>query len=134
MLTTLGQYIGGKVVTAILVVSGSGAAIWFWRHPEDLATIWVTLKYVIVWLGFVVILPWASCFVTPWVVEKESNFAAGLMLGGYSVADAVVAFCLIGRIGGLGGFTWMILLLGFLAAAVYNLKVCEYQAGRLDEL
>jgi hypothetical protein len=24
-------------------------------------------------------------------------------------------------------------LLGFLAAAVYNLKVCEHQAGRLEE-
>jgi hypothetical protein len=133
MLTSIGQYIGGKVVTAILVVAGAGAVTWFWRHPEDLRTIWQTLKYVVTWLGFVLVLPWATFFVTTWVVSKDSNAATALMLVGYVVADAIVAFCLIGRIRGLGGFTWMLLLLGFLAAAVYNLKVCEYQAGRLED-
>ncbi len=134
MLTTFGQYIGGKAVTAVLVVSGAGALIWFWRHPEDLQTIWQTLKYVVVWLGFVLVLPWATFFVTPWIVSKDSNFAAGLMLAGYVVLDAIVAFCLIGRISGLGGFTWMLLILGFLAAGVYNLKVCEFQAERAESV
>jgi hypothetical protein len=89
---------------------------------------------VLVWLGVVLILPWATFFVTPWIVSKESNLAAGLMLAGYVLADAVVAFCLIGRISGLGSLTWMVLFLGFLSAAVYTLKVCEYQASRLEEL
>lgn len=133
MLTTIGQYVGSKVVTAILVVSGSGAVIWFYRHPEDLATVWQTLKYVVTWIGIVLALPWATFFVTSWVVAKDSNLAVALMLAGYAVADAVVAFCLIGRIFGLDGFVWILLLLGFLAAAVYNLKVCEYQAERLEE-
>ena len=133
MLTSIGQYVGGKVVTAILVVAGAGAVIWFWRHPEDLRTIWQTLKFVLAWLGLVLVLPWATFFVTPWVVSKDSNWAAALMLLGYTAADAIVAFCLIGRVSGLGGFTWMLLLLGFLAAAVYNLKVCEYQAERLED-
>jgi hypothetical protein len=133
MLTTIGQYIGGKVITAILVVSGAGAVIWFWKHPEQLETIWQTIKYVLTWMGFVVVLPWATFFVTPWVVAKDSNAVAALMLLGYVLADAGVAFCLMGGVGGHGGFTWMILLLGFLAAAVYNLKVCEHQAGRLEE-
>ena len=133
MLTTIGQYIGGKVITAILVVSGAGAVIWFWKHPEQLETIWQTIKYVLTWMGFVVVLPWATFFVTPWVVAKDSNAAAGIMLLGYVLADAGVAFCLMGGISGHGGFTWMILLLGFLAAAVYNLKVCEYHAGRCED-
>ncbi len=133
-MTAIGQYVGGKVITAILVVSGAGAVIWFWKHPEQLETIWQTLKYVVAWLGFVLILPWATFFVTPWVVSKDSNTAAALMLAGYVVADAIVAFCLIGRVTGLGGFTWVLLLLGFLAAAVYNLKVCEHQADRLEEI
>ncbi len=133
MLTTIGSYVTGKVVTAILVVSGAGAVIWFWNHPEQLETIWMTLKYVAVWLGVVAVLPWATFFVTPWVMKLESNAASGAMLGGYTLADAVVAFCLMGRITGLGGFTWMILFLGFLSAGVYNLKVCEYQANRWEE-
>ena len=134
MLTSIGQYVGGKVVTAVLFVAGAGAVIWFWKHPDDLRTIWQTLKYVAAWLGFVLVLPWATFFVTPWVIAKDSNLAAALMLFGYVLADAIVAFCLIGRVSDLGGFTWMLLLLGFLAAAVYNLKVCEYQAERLEAL
>lgn len=133
MLTTLGQYITGKVVTFILVVSGAGAVIWFWRHPEQLETIWQTIKYVLTWLGFVVILPWAFFFVARWVVAKESNLAAALMLAAYVLADAIVALLLVGGVSGHNFLTWMVLVLGFLSAAVYNFKVCEYQAERLEE-
>ncbi len=134
MFTTIGQYIGGKVVTAILVVSGAGAVIYFWRHPEALATIWTTLKYALVWIGIVLVLPWATFFVTSWVVAKESNTAAALMLLGYTLADAVVAFLLIGGIRGLDTLQWGVLILGFLSAGVYNFKVCEYQAERLESI
>ncbi len=133
MLTAIGQYVGGKVITALLVVSGAGAVIWFWKHPEDLQTIWATIKYVLTWLGFVLVLPWATFFVARWVVAKDSNAAAAGMLAGYTLLDAVVAFCLMGGVRGHGGFTWVLLLIGFLAAAVYNLKVCEFQAERLEE-
>ena len=134
MLTALGKYVGGKVVTAILVVAGAGAVIWFWRHPEDLKTIWLTIKYVLVWLGFVLVLPWATFFVTPWIVGRESNMAAALMLAGYVVADAIVAIVLMDGVRGHGALTWMVVLLGFLSAGVYNFKVCEFQAGRLEDL
>jgi hypothetical protein len=134
MLEAIGQYVGGKVITALLVVSSAGAVIWFWRHPEHLETIWVTLKYVLVWLGFVLILPWATFFVTTWVVSKESNTAAGLMLAGYSLADAIVAFLLMGGVRGHNGLTWFVVVLGLLSAGVYNFKVCEYQAERLEDL
>jgi len=132
MLTAIGQYVGGKVITAVLVVSGAGAVIWFWKHPEHLETIWATIKYVLIWMGVVGVLPWAFFFVTPWVVSKDSNAAAGLMLLGYSIADAVVAFCLMGGVSGHGSLTWMVVLIGFLAAAVYNLKVCEHQAEQCE--
>lgn len=131
--TAIGQYIGAKVVTTVLVVSGAGAVIWFWRHPEQLETIWETLKYALVWIGIVLILPWAMFFVTAWGVSKESNAVAALILLGYVVLDVIVAFALIGRMSGLGALTWLVLLLGFLSAGVYNYKVCEYQASRLEE-
>jgi hypothetical protein len=134
MLEAIGKYVGGKVITAILVVSGAGAVIWFWRHPEDLKTIWLTIKYVLVWLGFVLVLPWAMFFMTPWVVAKESNAVAGLMLTAYVVADAVVAIVLMGGVSGHGALTWMVVLLGFLSAGVYNFKVCEFQASRLEDV
>lgn len=134
MLTTFGQYLGGKVVTIVLGTGAVGALIWFWRNPDDLQTIWHTIKYALVWLGFVALLPWATFFVTTWVVSKDSNLASGLMLAGYLVLDVVVAFSLIGRFTGLGSLSLFVLLLGFLAAAVYNFKVCEYQASRLERL
>lgn len=133
MLTAIGQYVGGKVVTAILVVSGAGAVIWFWNHPEQLETIWRTLKYVVAWIGFVLVLPWGTFFVTPWVMSKESNAAAALMLLCYLLADVIVAFLLIGSVTGHNFLTWCVLLLGFLSAGVYNFKVCEYQAIRTEE-
>ena len=133
MLTAIGQYVGGKVVTAVLVVAGAGAVIWFWKHPEQLETIWRTLKYVVAWLGFVLVLPWAMFFVTPWVVARDSNTAAAAMLIGYLLADALVAFWLMGSLRGHGVLTWAVVLLGFLSAGVYNLKVCEYQAARVED-
>jgi hypothetical protein len=134
MLTAIGQYVGAKVITAVLFVSSALTVIWFWRNPEQLQAIWQVVKYAMVWLGVVLVVPWAGFFVTRWVVSLESNAATGLMLLGYVVADAVVAFVLIGRVVGLGGLTWMVLLLGFLSAGVYNYLVCEFQASRLEDV
>ncbi len=132
MFSAIGQYVGAKVLTAILVVSGAGAVIWFWKHPEALETIWVTVKYVLVWIGIVLMVPWVSFFVTTWVVSKESNVGAALLLVGLSLVDAIVAIVLIGGLSGHNALTWMVLVLGFLSAAAYNFKVCEYQAERLE--
>lgn len=132
MLTAVGQYVGGKVVTAVLTASVIGAGIWFWRHPEHLQTIWMTIKYVLAWLGFVLVLPWATFFVTSWVVKRENNAAAGLMLGGYLLADMGVAFWMVGTFSGINALSWVVLILGFLSAGVYNFKACEYQAERVE--
>ena len=128
MFTTLGQYLGGKVITAILVVSGGLTGIYFWKNPDDLATIWKTIQYALVWVGIVLALPWATFFVTNWVVAKESNGAAAAMLAAYSLVDVAVAVWLMGGVGGHNGLTLAVLLFGFLTAGVYNFKVCEYQA------
>jgi len=132
MLTAVGQYVGGKVVTAVLTAGVIGAGIWFWRHPEQLQTIWTTIKYVLAWMGFVLVLPWATFFVTVWVVKKESNAIAWMMLGGYLLADMAVAFWMVGTITGLSALSWVVLILGFFSAAVYNFKACEHQAERAE--
>jgi len=128
MWASVGQYIGGKVVTAVLVFAVAAAGYWFYQHPEHLATIWQIIKYVIAWTGFVLVLPWATFFVTTWIVSKDSNAAAAVMLIGYLLADVLVAFWMIGSASGLNALTWVVLLLGFLSAGIYNFKVCEYQA------
>lgn len=134
MFAWLGQYVTKTVVTAIAILATAGAGYWFWKHPEDLRAIWMTIKYAIAWCGFVVLLPWATFFVTRWVVTLESNRATAMMLLGYVAVDAGVAFWLMGGVRGHGSLSWAVVFLGFLAAAVYNFKVCEYQAERLEEI
>lgn len=132
MLEAVGKYVGGKVLTALLVLGCAGAGIWFWNHPEHLAAIWTTIKYALAWIAFVVVLPWAAFLLTRWVVSKESNTAVAVMLGGYTLIDAIVAMLLVGGIRN-SFLTWTILLVGFLAAGVYNFLVCEYHAMRLED-
>ena len=134
MLTAIGQYIGAKVVTAVLVVASAAAVIWFWNHPEQLKVIWQTVKYAVVWIGFVLVVPWATFFVTPWVLSRDSNAAAAAMLVGYVLVDVLAAWWLMGTLRGHGALTWSVLILGFLAAGAYNFKVCEFQAERLESL
>jgi hypothetical protein len=133
MWATIGKYVGGKVLTAVLVLGAAAGIIWFWRHPEQLETLWGVIKRVLAWLGFVIVLPWALFFVPAWVMKKESNLAAGLMLAAYLLLDVIVAFLLAGGVRGHGTLAWVVLLLGFGAAAVYNFLVCDFQADWIDE-
>ncbi|MCH7719567.1 MAG: hypothetical protein IH988_01070 [Planctomycetes bacterium] len=132
MWETIGKYVGGKVLTAVLVVGSAASMYWFYRHPEQLETIWDVLKSVLAWLGIVLVLPWAGFFLMPWVMKFDTNVASGLLLVGYLLIDFLVAMALSGW-GVEGTLTWMVLILGFLAAGVYNFLVCEYQAHRLEE-
>ncbi len=131
MWAAIGKYVGGKVLTAIIVVASAGAIFWFYRHPEHLETIWSVVRKALAWLGFVVLLPWALFFVVPWVRKQESNLAAALMLVAYLLLDVLVALYLAGwhvR----GALSWIVLILGFLAAGVYNFLVCETIDNRLE--
>jgi hypothetical protein len=132
MWAVIGQYVGGKVLTAILVVGSGAAMIWFWRHPESLQAIWSVLKGALAWMGFAIVFPWAMFMVTAKVVKTESNTAAGVMLGGYLAADALVAFWLAGWSID-GALTWVVVILGFLAAGVYNFLVCDHIAERVGD-
>lgn len=132
MWETIGKYVGGKVLTAVLVVGSAASLYWCYRHPERIEPIWDVLKSVLAWLGIVLVLPWAGFFLMPWVMKFDTNVASGLLLVGYLLIDFLVAMALSGW-GVEGTLTWMVLILGFLAAGVYNFLVCEYQAHRLEE-
>ncbi len=132
MWAALGKFVGGKVLTAILIVATGASLIWFWKHPEVLRALWENLKSVLAWLGFVIVLPWATFFVPAKVVKTESNGAAAAMLIGYLLVDALVAFWLAGwSIDGT--LTWVVVLLGFLTAGVYNFLVCDFVAEKVDD-
>ncbi|MFH0982361.1 MAG: hypothetical protein V2A79_12590 [Planctomycetota bacterium] len=132
MWAAIAKYVGGKVLTAILLVLAFGCALWAWKHPEELAAIGHVLKYAAVWVGIAVVLPWAAYPVVRWVVIKESNLAAGVLLAGLTVLDAVAALWMTG-VSGLGALSWAVLVLGFLSAGVYNFLVCNSQATGIED-
>ena len=132
MWATVAKYVGGKTLTAILVVGSGASLIWFWKHPEALQALWATLRGALAWIAFAIVLPWSMFLVTARVIKLESNTAGGIMLAGYLFVDALVAFWLADwHIDGT--LTWVVVLLGFLSAGVYNFLVCEFVAERIEE-
>lgn len=133
MLPGVAKYVGGKVLTAVLVVTSAVVVLWYYRLPvEDRAALWLAARNVLVWIGFVAVLPWATFFIPARVVRADSNVASALMLAGYLATDIVFALYLTGgRVGGT--FQAAILILGFLSAAVYNFLACEFVADRAED-
>ncbi|MFQ6048247.1 MAG: hypothetical protein ACE5K7_02660 [Phycisphaerae bacterium] len=133
MIAGLAKFIGGKVLTAILVVTSVIVLIWYWQlPPQAKEAIWTAIKAGLVWIGFAAILPWALFFLPELVLRAESNLASAALLIGYLAADVLVALWLGGgKVGSALG--WALMLLGFLAAGVYNFVVCEFLASRLEQ-
>jgi hypothetical protein len=127
-----GKYIGGKVLTAILVACVLWTSYYFYKNPEALETLWGSNKASLVWLGFAAVLPWGLFFVPPLVAKADSNSAAAAMLAGYLVLDILMAFWLAEWSFG-GVLVWGIAILGFLLAAVYNFMVCDYLAEQAED-
>lgn len=132
MFEAIGKYVGGKVLTAALVFAVAAGGYWCYTHPDAIQALGQVLKYVLVWLAVVLILPWASLFVTVWVVKQESNVAAAMLLIGLTALDAIFALYLSDW-SARGAVTWMVLLFGFLSAGVYNFLVCDFLADRLED-
>ena len=121
------------MLTAALVVGGLLAALWFYQHPEALEQLWATLKLALAWIGFVIVLPWALFFIVPYVLRAESNLVSALLLVGYLCADVLVAFWLAGW-SVSGTLSWVVLVVGFLTAAVYNFLVCDFIASKAEDI
>ena len=133
MIKGIAEFVGGKVLTAVTVVASIMVIIWFWRRPEDLQAIWHVVKVSAAWIGLAAVLPWGLFFLPPLVLRLESNLASAGLLAGYLLLDVLAAFWLAGwSIGGT--LTWIVVILGFLAAGVYNFVVCDYLASRAEDL
>ncbi len=133
MIQPLAKYVGGKVLTAVLVVSAAIMLIWYYRLPDDArAALWATTRGILIWIGLVAVLPWATFFVPVRAVRAESNLISATVLAGYLAADIGVALALTrGTLG--DGWQTVAMILGFLCAAVYNFVACDFIAGRAED-
>jgi hypothetical protein len=133
MFQGLAKSVGGKLLTAVLAVASILVLVWYWRlAPEARAEIWSMARGALIWLGFVVVLPWALFFLPARVVRAENNWISALTLFAYLALDIGFALYLTG---GRMGEAWQkgAMILGFLIAAVYNFAVCEFLAQRADD-
>lgn len=128
---TLGKYVGGKVLTAILVVATGCGVIWFWKHPEHIQSLWNMTKASLVWIGFVLVLPWATFFAVPVARKFDNNTALAILLAAYTTTDMLAALYLAEwKINGT--LTWAVVILGLLSASVYNYLVTQTIDERME--
>jgi len=133
MIEGVAKYVGGKVLAAVLVVASAIMIIWYFRLPvEARAALWTTVRNVLIWIGLVAALPWATFFVPVMAVRAESNLVSAMTLIGYLAVDIVLAMFLCGGHWD-GGWRMGAMVLGFLCAAVYNFVVCDFIAGRAED-
>lgn len=128
---TLGKYVGGKVLTAILVVATGCSVYWFWKHPEHIQALWDMTKASLVWIGFVLVFPWATFFAVPLARRFDNNAAPAIMLIAYAALDALAALYLAGwQIS--GAMAWTVVILGLMLASVYNYLVAQTIDDRME--
>ena len=123
--------ITGRVVTGLVALGVIAAAISWWQMDESTRQMLVSgTGRILGWFGVVLAWPWAS-FALIWrVARAESNFAGGMLVAAYTVAEVVLLAWLFHW--HLPNATaWTFLLLGGLVSGVYNLLVCDWIAEKV---
>ncbi len=121
----------GKVVAGAVALAVVAAGISWWQMDE--ATRQMLLSgtgKIVSWLLIVLLVPWATFFLTTWVAKRESNAAGAALVAGYTVLEAL----LLAKLFDWNVRTptaWTFLVVGALFAAVYNLLVCDWLAEKL---
>jgi hypothetical protein len=121
---------------ATIVLSGAvflgvvvGTISWFQMPPEDRSAVWSVIFRSLAWIGIVLILPWATFFLTTWVAKRDSNLAGAVLIGGYTLAGLGVLMWLFDF--SIQGTVMVVLsILGLLVALTYNVLVCDWIAEK----
>lgn len=133
MIEAMGKYVGGKVVTAAIIIASFMVIVWYWNLPqESKEAIWGTLKGGVVWIGFAAIFPWATFFMPIRVVQSESNKIGVALLIGYLLCDILFAWYLCGWDFPSATMAQGVIVIGCLAAGFYNFLVCEFVAEKME--
>ncbi|MBN2562542.1 MAG: hypothetical protein JXQ75_16580 [Phycisphaerae bacterium] len=139
ILAEMGKFVGTKIAAAIIFLAIAAGGYWCYKHPEAVKAFGHVVKLTLLWIVVAAALPWSSyLFMRPLLGFQSSrlstNGAAALsiaVIAAYCVIDIVFAFFL-GDFIGSGTLTWIVLLLGFLAAGAYNYVICESLARHVE--
>jgi hypothetical protein len=108
----------------------AGAVSWFQMSPDARSAALGMVGRLIAWGLIVLILPWATYFITTAVARRESNSAGVLLVAGYTVADIAAGAWLLGT-GWSGTAAIIVGVVGLLIAIAYNILACDWIADRL---
>lgn len=122
--------ITGKVVSAILALGVIVAAFSWWSmDPQSRDTLISGSVRIVVWVLGVLLLPWATFFISAWVARFGSNLAGITLVSGYTILEAVVLLWLFDW-SLSGSAAWSFAVVGVLFAATYNVLVCDWIAEK----
>ena len=121
----------GKVVAGAVTLAVVAAGISWWQMDESTRQMLLSgTGKIVSWLLIVLLVPWATFFLTTWVAKRESNAAGGALVAAYTLVEAVLLAWLFNW-NVPSGTAWTFLIVGALFAGVYNLLVCDWIAERL---
>ena len=121
----------GKVVAGVVTLAVVAAGISWWQmDPATRQMLLSGTGKIVSWFGILLLLPWATFFVTTWVAKLESNAAGAAMVAAYTLVEAVLLAWLFNWHVN-GATAWTFLVAGTLLAGVYNLLACDWIAEKL---
>lgn len=140
VLADIGKFVGKKTAGAIITIALVAGGIWCWQHPGEVKAVGQVVKLTFIWLLIASALPWSSyVFMRPMLRFQSENLSASgaaaagfVLIGAYTFVDVLVALYLNDWTAFSGGFTWLVVLIGFAAAAAYNFVICESLARHAD--
>jgi hypothetical protein len=121
----------GKILTGLIALAVIAAAISWWQmEPATRSMIVSGTGRIVAWTLAVLVLPWATFFVSVRAGKFDSNLAGAALVTTYTLLELVLlAWLFHWRISGAAGWTFVIA--GGLLAAVYNLFTCDWIAEKL---
>ena len=122
--------VAGMIIAGVVVVAGG---ITWWRmDPATRHALVGGTGHILAWLGLVLLVPWATFFVSGWVAKKfNSNFAGAVLVFTYTALEAVLLAWLFGW-SVSGATAWTFFVVGVLFAGVYNLLICDWLAEKME--
>lgn len=120
-----------KIVTAVLVLAvAAGGISWWQMDPASRDAILSAVGRFAAWMGVVLLLPWATFLVIGWVARRDSNAASAVLVGCYTLLEAIWLGWMHGW-SGHGPVVWTLFAAAVLFAAVYNLLACDWIAEKV---
>jgi hypothetical protein len=121
----------GKVVSGLVALGVIAAAISWWQmEPQTRQMLVSGTGKIVGWVLVILVLPWATFFVSTGVAKYDSNLAGILLVISYTVLEVLLLAWLFDW-SIHGAAAWTFLIVGGLFAGAYNLFTCDWIAEKL---